>query len=335
MNEYVCESDGNYHFPLNSDYLNEVIEDLEQSLDVNKSLFKDIIQSKKSIHHQNSEESDTNLMISSKSLEIVQLENNRLIDAISRMTAEIAQSETLIAMSEERAKQSRVRRKSSHVRLQEEVKALKDTVQRKEEEIRKLEKYYSCIEDLLTENLKQETLNPSLIVEEGKKLIKKVTKQLDAAEALKDIEEKKCREAESEIKKIQGSLKVGSSVLTTTTDKILKKDYGMNLNYENFWFVGTTDEISDSIRSSASSVQDQQFPSKFVFSSKSKPKIPKLKFPLGGEKNEKNKDSPESKVSRLELAYQIKCEETQSLARVLSELQAIEDSLTKAAESIN
>ena len=124
-------------------------------------------------------------------------------------------------------------------------------------------------------------------------------------------------------------------MLTTTTDKILKKDYGMNLNYENFWFVGTTDEISDSIRSSASSVQDQQFPSKFVFSSKSKPKIPKLKFPLGGEKNEKNKDSPESKVSRLELAYQIKCEETQSLARVLSELQAIEDSLTKAAESIN
>lgn len=336
MSEYVSASEGNFTSARKNEMLAEMIGDLEQSLDANKGLFKDIIQSKKSNLLQNSEESNANFMISSKALEIVQLENNRLLDAIGRMTNEVAYSETLIAMSEERAKQSRVRRKESNFKIQEDIKNLKNSVQAKEEEVRRLEKYYSGISDLLGKNLKQEVINPSSVVAEGKKVIKKLTKQFEAAEDLKDLEIVKCREAEAEIQRIQSLLRINSSKNVMTTDKILSKSYMLNVNYENFWLLGvhSPEELSDSIRSSISSVQDQQFPSKFIFSSKAKPNIPKLNFPTSGAVKEKKQDSPESKVSKLELAYQIKCEETQSLIRLLNELQAIEDSLTAAVEHI-
>ena len=276
----LCASDGNFLSTVQSEDLSEIIEDLELSLDVNKSLFKDIIHSKKSNHHQNSEETDKNLFITSKSLEIVQIENTRLIDSINRMNGEISHADTLISIAQERAKESRLRRKKSHAQLQEELKSLKESIQTKEEEIRNLEKYSTNIEELLGKSLKQESINPGQVIADGKKLVNKISKQLETALSIRDIEERKCREAENEIKRLQAALKVGAPVLATTTDKILKKQYTLNINYENFWFVGleNNDDVSDSIRSSASSVQDQQFPSKFEFTSKSKPKIPKLKF---------------------------------------------------------
>lgn len=335
MKNSYYTSDGNCAISPKTEELNEIIGDLELSLEVNKSMFKDIITAKKSNKHPSSDESEAHMLISSKSLEIVNQENSRLQDAINRMTNEICHAETLIQISEERAKQSRQRRKDISHKQSLDFKQLKDTVQKKEEEIRRLEKYSSKIEEILSKSLKQESLSPQEVLAEGKKLIEKVSKQLDNAEATLEIEEKKCREAESEIKKIQKSVKIGPPDISKTTDKILKKRYALNLNYENFWFVGygNIEDVSDSIRSSASSVQDQIFPDKFEFSSKAKPKIPKLNLQSASNSPSKaQKDIPETKLSRLELAYQIKCEETQSLLRILNDLQAIEYNLSKSLE---
>ena len=336
MKNTVSVPDANLTCSSKNEELSDIIEDLELSLNINKGLFKDIISSKKSSKNQNSESSDANFLISSKSLDIIQLENNRLSDAINRMTGEIVQAETQMLISKERDKQSRARRKEINSKHQKTLKELKETVQSKEEEIRKLEKYCTNIEDLLNNSLKKDAINPEYVINEGKKLITKVTKQLRAAESTRELEEKKCRDLENEINKIKSSVKVGTPILIST-DQILKKNYLLNLNYENFWFVGIAShhEISDSIRSSASSVQDQQFPNKFEFSSKVKPKVPKLKFPIPNSPQDAVKDTPESKLSRLELAYQIKCEETQSLIRILNDLQAIEHSLVKGLELNN
>lgn len=334
MRSSVCASDsGN---STQNQELNEIIEDLELSLDVNKSLFADIISTKKANSQQSSEETQTNILISSKSLEIVQQENNRIQEAITRMNCEITHASTLIKISEERAVQSRKRKKDLHNKHVTEIKTLKDSLLKKEEEIRKLEKYSGTLEDLLNKSLKKETLNPNDIVEEGKKLISKVSKQLRNAEVLRSVEEKKCRDAEMELKKLQSAVKVANPVGAKNTDMILKQNFLLNLNFENFWFVelAGVEEFSDSIRSSDSSVQDLQLPNKFEFSSKSKIKVPKLKFPNSPEKQAK-KESPESKLNRLELAYQIKCEETQSLQRILNDLQAIEITLTKSVEMNN
>lgn len=313
--------------------LKDVIEDLELSLEVNKSLFTDIISTKKANSNQSSEDTQTNILISSKSLEIVQAENHRIQEALTRMNCEIAHASTLITISEERALQSRKRRKDMHNKHSSELQALKSSLQKKEEEIRKLEKYTSNLEDLLSKSLKQETLNPTDIITEGKKLISKVSKQLVTAELQKSLEEKKCRDFELELKKLQNSVKVANPSLHITTDQIIKKNFLLDLNFESFWFVGSAviDDNSDSIRSSDSSVQDLQLPNKFEFSSKHKVKVPKLNFPGSPQKVVKN-ETPEVKVNRLELAYQIKCEEIQSLQRVLNDLQAIEITLTKSIE---
>jgi hypothetical protein len=313
--------------------LKELVDDLELSLDVNKSLFTDIISSKKAKSQQSSEETQTQLLISSKSLEIVQSENHRIQEALTRMNCEIAHANTLISISEERALQSRKRRKDLHNKHSAELIGLKTQLHKKEEEIRKIEKYASTLEDLLSKSLKKETLNPADIISEGKKVISKVSKQLIEAEVLKNVEEKKCRDLELELKKIQNSVKVANPAVTLTTDQILKKNFLLDLNFENFWFVGSAmlDDNSESIRSSDSSVQDLQFPNKFEFSSKPKIKVPKLNFPGSPQKQSKN-ESPEVKLNRLELAYQIKCEEIQSLQRVLTDLQAIEMTLSKSID---
>ena len=313
--------------------LNDIIEDLELSLDVNKSLFSDIISTKKANSNQNSEDTQTNILISRKSLEIVKAENHRIQEALTRMNCEIAHASTLITISEERALQSRKRRKDMHNKHSSELQTLKSSLQKKEEETRKLEKYTSNLEDLLSKNLKHESLNPNDIITEGKKLISKVSKQLIAAELQKSIEESKCRDLELELKKLQNSVKVANPPLSATTDEIIKKKFLLDLNFESFWFVGSAvlDGGSDSIRSSDSSVQDLQLPNKFEFSSKHKVKVPKLNFPGSPQKTVKN-ETPEVKLSRLELAYQIKCEEIQSLQRVLNDLQAIEITLIKSGE---
>lgn len=331
MRSSVCSSEAGLS-PHTQD-LKDLIEDLELSLDVNKSLFTDIISTKKAKSQQNSEETQTNILISSKSLEIVQSENNRIQEALTRMNCEIAHATTLIAISEERALQSRKRRKDMHTKQCAELQSLKSTMHKKEEEIRKIEKYNSNLEDLLSKSLKHESLNPTEIINEGKKLISKVSKQLISAEIQKSIEEKKCRDSELELKKLQNSVKVANPSLHCTTDQILKKNFLLNINFENFWFVGSAvvDDYSDSIRSSDSSVQDLQFPDKFEFSSKHKVKVPKLNFPGSPQKVSKT-ETPEVKLNRLELAYQIKCEEIQSLQRVLNDLQAIEITLAKSIE---
>jgi hypothetical protein len=337
MKNSVYTSDGSSRPHTKAEELSEVIEDLELSLEVNKSLFKDIIFSKKSNKSQNSEDSDANLLISSRSLEIVQSENNRVSEAISRMKKEMLNAENLISISQERSKQSRVRRKESHSKLLATLKDLKESVQKKEEEIRQLENYTSNLEMLLSKTSVNDAYSPEQVIKEGKKVIKKVFKQLETAEIARDEELRKCRDIEIEIKKIESAVKIGTPQISTNTDKILNKNYSLNLNYENFWFVGSgnIEDVSDSIRSSASSVQDQQFPNKFEFSSKLKPKIPKLKFPATNPIQNPKKDSPESKINRLELAYQIKCEETQSLIRILNDLRAIESSLIKGLEIKN
>lgn len=317
--------------------LSELIEDLELSLDVNKSLFADIITSKKSKSQQNSEESQTNILISSKSLEIVLQENNRIQEALTRMNCEIAHASTLISISEERAVQSRMRRKDLQLKHSVEIKALKDSLFSKEEEIRKQEKYLGTLDELLNKSLKHDALNPNDIIEEGKKLISKVSKQLGNAEVFKEIEEKKCRDAEMELKRLQSAVKVANPPGGKNTDMIMKQNFMLNLNFENFWFVGSAgaEEYSDSIRSSDSSIQDLQLPNKFEFSSKTKVKIPKLNFPGSPEKKETKKELPENKLNRLELAYQIKCEEIQSLQRILNDLQAMEITLGKSIEINN
>ena len=85
MKNTVSVPDANLTCSSKNEELSDIIEDLELSLNINKGLFKDIISSKKSSKNQNSESSDANFLISSKSLDIIQLENNRLSDAINKM----------------------------------------------------------------------------------------------------------------------------------------------------------------------------------------------------------------------------------------------------------
>ena len=313
----------------------EIIEDIEQGLYINKSLIKEIIYSKR--NNQNSEETDQNLFVASKSLELINNENSRLIYSINKMNEEISNADTLIAITKERFKGNRIRRKQSKLKLQDELRLIKDSIQKKEEKIKDLEEYSNNIENLLKQRLKHSGINPAQIITQGKLLINKVSKKLESAKITHSIEERKCREIENEIKSLQSFGKISSPILKTT-DKIIKQKYSLNLNYENFWFVNPKneeknvekDKYSNSDISSDSSPENQKFSSNFTFTSKLDKKMPELQyFTSGPKKKISDEKLLEININKLELAYQIKCEEEHSLIKVLNDLEAIEYSLTR------
>ncbi|CAG9315278.1 unnamed protein product [Blepharisma stoltei] len=312
--------------------LRNIIYDLDQSILVNKNLLKDVVSTlvpQKSKEHSN--DTQVTHLISSKIHDKLLVENSRILQAIERIKLEIETANSNIQSFEEKSAQSRNRRKEYQKRIQEEAKKMRQTLHNKEDEIQRLEEYRSRIDEDIEESQQEEQVTPDKIIEEGKKLVNKLSKQLKQAEEQRDIEVRKCKDFEEDIKKIQGLVKVAMPAGIDMTNETLKKDYGLGLNYENYWFdCEMGGESIDTIQSSNLTIEDNIFPNKVDFASKNKHYLPKLNLSVVSQgASPERKQSPRVELSKLELALQIKCEEINSLQRILSHLEAQEYYLSK------
>jgi len=306
--------------------IRSIIDDLEQSISVNKSIISDFLYGESS--KDCSQETDSTLLIPHKAYEYLQAENKRISEAIARIKSQTQEAEVKIMTANERSNESKKRRKNLISSKNQEMVQLRKQVQEKEQEIQKLELFLSQLDEEMKNFKEEEKADPVIIIEEGQKLIKKVTRQLKQAESQKEIEVKKCRDLEEELNQFRGK----KGKFSSKTDEILNKTYGLDLNYESYMHCNQkSDDSSETLRSSDSSVEDMQLPDKNEYESKFHPALPKLNLSSMGQSFQQDikLPSPRAEIRRLELAHAIKIEEEVSLNRIINFLQAQVDTLKK------
>lgn len=296
----------------------ETVSDLEQSIELNKTMLRDVI-ANRLIMMNAREDSQGSWCVPNRALDIIKNENERLQGAINRISCEISQAQTLIEISAERCRQSKERKRKVNGTADREAKSLKATLQEREVEIRDLEEKWLDIEEEAKTHRNKKIFSPASTLKEGKKLISKIVKQLEIAKSNKSAIKASCKNSEKELKRLQSAIKTNSTALVGRTESILKRDYGLGWNYKGFWCIGIDNEESGSSYFSSNSVSEQLTT------------IPKVS--PGGSPLSLNTNN-EPKISRLELAFQNKCEESQSLKRILNDLQAIELLLVKALQDL-
>lgn len=314
--------------------LRNILFDLDQSIQVNKNILQDVVSTlvPPSRSREHSNDTQTTHLISSKIHDKLLAENARITLAINRIKTEIEKAEISVRSFEEKAKESRKRKKEYQKRIMEEAKKMRQMIHHKEDEIQRLEEYRSHLDEDIEESQLEEQIDPDKIIEEGKRLVSKVTRQMKQAEEQRDLEAKKCKELEDDIKKIQTSIKAKIPVSLNKGQEIIDNDYSLNLNYESYWFeTNLPNTPTDTLNSSDSAIQDQILPNKYEFASKNKPYLPKLNLSVVSQGAQPDKkQSPRIELSKLELALQIKCEEISSLQRILGHLEAQEYYINKS-----
>lgn len=218
----IIQTTGNQSHP----ELRTEIEDLEQTIKLNKLILEDLLSSL-SISKSSKEVSyDTEipLMTSAKIYQILKAENDLLESSERRIKTEIKQGEIAILQAKEQAKRCKIRKKDSIEKLNEEKTQIRKELEIKEETIQKLENYCQDIETDIEEVNRDINDDPNRLIKETYKLIKAVESSLYDAKIEREQEAEKCYELEEEILRLKTSI-IASTPKVGKTVKDIIQDY--------------------------------------------------------------------------------------------------------------
>ncbi|CAG9319836.1 unnamed protein product [Blepharisma stoltei] len=285
------------------------IEDLEQTIRLNKLILEELLSSLSSSKPSKELSYDTEIpqLVSAKIHQAVKTENEILLKASQRIESEIKQGEIAILQAEDQANKCRIRKKESVSRLNDEKAKLRKDIELKEQAVQKLEKYIRQLEVDIEDAHKIMHDDPNQMIKQAKMLITAVEESLKEAKAERDEEIDRCKELEEELYRLQSTIKASPPKATKTVDNIIREDNWLKLNYENYWFENREEVYNKEANSSNES--ENQITDKISVEN------------LDGE------DSDEAELIQLEIAYRMKCEEMLSLDRILAHLREQEHTL--------
>lgn len=293
-----------------------LIEDLEQSIKVNSRLLHDIVFARASESMNYSAETDQGIVVPAKALELLFVQKQQLQRAIDSVRSESAHAVSTIDSEIQNISESKLRKKTQLKTLKQELEMYKGNSHDKEQTVQGFESYALKLENEIEELENSEQKEPSVLLEDSNKLLRKTRKQCAKAETHKTHTTQRCRELETEIKQFASTIKASGAQVPLCTDSILHQGTLADLNYGNYWYGKPPSSQDSHSGSSELSFNFIQADEDFSFLSQ----------------NNEQVISQRAQLRKLELAYSIKLEEMKSIQRVVRTLENYNELLEKAIE---